>query len=86
MMMPALTVWQPWASLIVIGAKPVEWRAWDYADRRPNLVDSRIVIHAGARPVRPKEVADLIERCERGDTSLIAERALPLLRKIARRL
>jgi hypothetical protein len=25
-MMKALTIWQPWASLIMIGAKPVEFR------------------------------------------------------------
>ena len=26
--MRALTIWQPWASLIIIGAKPFEWRRW----------------------------------------------------------
>jgi hypothetical protein len=27
-MMKAITVWQPWASLIAIGAKPYEFRGW----------------------------------------------------------
>lgn len=26
--MKALTIWQPWASLIMIGAKPYEFRSW----------------------------------------------------------
>lgn len=82
MLMKALTIWQPWASLIMIGAKPIEFRTWDYRERQPNLLDSRIVIHAGARPIKPGEVADLIKRCESGETSLIVDRALPLLRRL----
>lgn len=31
--MKALTVWQPWASLIIMGAKPYEFRKWDYRTR-----------------------------------------------------
>jgi hypothetical protein len=39
-----LTVWQPWASLIIAGAKPYEFRS-----RKPprTIVGQRIVIHAG---------------------------------------
>jgi hypothetical protein len=81
-MMKGLTIWQPWASLIMIGAKPVEFRGWDYRERYPNLVDARIVIHAAAREIKPAEVFDLIKRCETDDTSLIPEIALPLLRRI----
>ena len=40
----ALTIWQPWASLIVHGLKPIEWRSWA-APRR--FVGQRIAIHAG---------------------------------------
>jgi hypothetical protein len=61
MMMKALTIWQPWASLIMIGAKPHEWRGY----AAPKAVQNRrIVIHAGARPVRPAEVEDLLRRIE----------------------
>lgn len=81
-MMKALTIWQPWASLIMIGAKPFEFRTWDYRQRQPDLEGKRIVIHAGARPIKPGEVFDLIKRCEDGETSLIVDKALPLLRRL----
>ncbi len=38
----ALTLWQPWASLIAIGAKTIETRSWSTAYRGP------LLIHAGA--------------------------------------
>jgi activating signal cointegrator 1 len=38
---PALTLWQPWASLIQIGVKPFETRGWATAYRGP------LAIHAG---------------------------------------
>lgn len=81
-MMKALTIWQPWASLIMIGAKPVEFRSWDYRERYSGIVDTRIVIHAAAREIKPAEIYDLIKRCEEDDTSLIPRVALPLLHKI----
>jgi hypothetical protein len=80
--MKALTIWQPWASFIVIGAKPVEFRGWDYRERHPDVEDTRIGIHAAARPIKPAEVFDLISRCEADDTSLIPEVALPLLYRL----
>jgi hypothetical protein len=55
--MKALTIWQPWASLIIAGAKPYEWRCWP-APRA--LVGQRIVIHAGARKMVPQEVQDIL--------------------------
>src|ERR1700751_138200 len=58
----ALTVWQPWATLIVEGCKPYEFRQWDYRTRYPRLVGQRIAIHAGRRPVDPDELADLLAR------------------------
>lgn len=78
--MLTLTVWQPWASLIMIGAKPYEFRSW----RPPfKLIGERMVIHAGARPVKKREVEDLITRLTDPDkawsTALIKEKALPLL-------
>jgi hypothetical protein len=45
--MRALTLWQPWASLIAIGAKLVETRSW----APPSwLVGERIAIHAAQTP------------------------------------
>ena len=38
---PALTVWQPWAELIVSGRKPIEIRRWSPEYR------GRVWIHAG---------------------------------------
>lgn len=59
--MKALTIWQPWASLIMIGAKPWEWRRWKLPAR---LVGERIVIHAGARRIDRSELYDLIYSCQ----------------------
>ncbi len=51
--MKALTIWQPWASLIIAGAKPYEFRGW----RVPSsLIGQRIVIHAAAKQIDKKEV------------------------------
>lgn len=78
---PALTIWQPWASLIAAGAKPYEWRGWE-APRR--MHGQRIAIHAGARKVRRDEIAELILDLERGGeagTSLTVAVALRLLHR-----
>jgi len=56
--MKALTLWQPWASLVVAGLKPYEFRRWP-APRA--LVGQRIVIHAAARPLDMGEVLDLLD-------------------------
>jgi len=79
--MKALTIWQPWASLIAAGAKPYEFRKWDYRKRAPALVDQRIVIHAGARPVRRGEILDIYERLRIGETELDEARTAQLLEK-----
>lgn len=42
--MKALSVWQPWALLLAIGAKRYETRSW-YPNR--GVVGTRIAIHAG---------------------------------------
>lgn len=56
--MKALTIWQPWASLIMIGAKPYEFRSW----KPPaSLVGQRLAIHAGARAVKRSEIWDLLQ-------------------------
>lgn len=80
--MKALTVWQPWASLIMVGAKPFEFRRWDYRARAKHLEGQRIVVHAGARPVRRDEILDMIERVRSGESGLRPEIALPLTVKL----
>lgn len=82
--MKALTLWQPWASLIMIGAKPFEFRGWDYRNRYRGLENEVIVIHAGARPVRHNEVFDLLKRLGGDDdlTGLVADKARPLLERM----
>lgn len=80
--MKALTVWQPWASLIIAGWKPHEFRGYP----APRFaVGQRIVIHAGARPPKRGEIADLIHRLGSADdawtTGLLAE-ALPFLERV----
>lgn len=80
--MKALTIWQPWASLVMIGAKPYEFRRWDYRTREASLEGERIVIHAGARPIKPAEIEDIIERMHDRISSLRSEIAIPLLARI----
>ena len=43
--MLALSLWQPWASLIALGAKRYETRSWNTAYRGP------LLIHAAKRPI-----------------------------------
>lgn len=65
--MKALTIWQPWASLIMAGAKPVEWRGWACPRW---IVGQRIAIHAGARRVTTADIVDILGRIADGETSL----------------
>lgn len=54
--MKALTIWQPWASLIIAGAKPYEFRGW----RAPRwMIGQRLVIHAAARKIDAMEAAQM---------------------------
>lgn len=86
--MLAFTVWQPWASLIMVGAKPYEFRPASYLDERPYRIHpqpgDRIVIQAGARTVKPAEVEDLLKRLTTGDdtTGLVVDRARELLERV----
>ena len=84
--MKALTIWQPWASLIMAGVKPYEFRSWA-APR--SLVGQRIAIHAGARPMRAAEIHELLEhlglpRTARG-TGLAVAASIPILERAWRR-
>ena len=53
----AITLHQPWASLIALGLKTVETRSWPAPAR---LVGQRIAVHAGKRLVR--QPGEAIER------------------------
>lgn len=78
-LIPTITVWQPWASLIAIGAKPYEFRSWTPPRE---FRHTRVAIHAGARSVRGDEIRGLIYQLERGETSgnlLVPDVALRLL-------
>lgn len=67
--MKALTIWQPWASLIIAGAKPYEFRGW----RPPaSLIGQRIVIHAGAAKRPRDEIQLLIDLCRWRQVPLVA--------------
>lgn len=50
--MKAISIWQPHASLLLIGAKPFETRSWPVPKR---LIGQRVAIHAA------KAAGDLIE-------------------------
>lgn len=54
---PAITLWEPWASLVAHGCKPFEFRHWPAPSR---VIGRRIAIHAGARPVKKDEVRSLL--------------------------
>ena len=58
---PALSIWQPWAWLIVNGFKDVENRTW-----RPNRLPPWLLIHASKR-FRPGEIVDIFEDIKAAD-------------------
>lgn len=74
----ALTIWQPWAALIMIGAKPWEWRRWPAPE---NLIGQRMVIHAGVRVPKAEEMRGAILEIRAGRSSLIADLAVSVLEK-----
>ncbi len=80
--MKAITIWQPWASLIMAGAKLYEFRRWDYSERYPGIASTRIVIHAGARAMRRNEIDDILMRIDDGDSALVEKIARPVLERI----
>ncbi len=88
--MKALTIWQPWASLIIAGAKPYEFRGWRFPR---SLIGQRIVIHAAARKVRVRDellpIAMTLEQRHRwpvaaAETCLHPQPAFALLMQVYR--
>ena len=88
--MKALTVYQPWATLIMEGLKPFEFRGWDFSAKPGlrKLIGQRVVIHASVRPMKRAELADMQERLvsDPGSTGLVVAGSLDLLDKIWRDL
>lgn len=52
--MKALTLWQPWATLIALGAKQYETRSWSTEYR------GLLAIHAARRPIMIRELNEQI--------------------------
>lgn len=85
--MKALTIYQPWASLVVIGAKPYEFRGWNPRERGGAYaaqIGQRIVIHASARKPQFHECRQILQALEEGGeygaaTCLYPDKAMPLL-------
>lgn len=84
----ALTIWQPWASLVMIGAKRYEFRRWNFADKPhlAKLVGKRLVVHAGARPPRVAEIDDILNRIVSGESELDQGIAVPFLTDLRAKL
>lgn len=80
----ALTIYQPWASLIIAGAKPFEFRPY----RLPaNYVGQRIIIHAAGKKLDVAETRETLSRLMAGGevaarTCLEPELAIPVLKQI----
>lgn len=79
--MKVLTVWQPWASLLAVGAKPYEFRG-----RMPpaGYVGKRIGVNAGARKIVRREIEQLLgilNSRHAWRTCLVPELAVPLLER-----
>lgn len=69
--MKALTLWQPWASLLVVGAKEYETRPWRTHYR------GRLAIHAAARAVPDWVLMDPTIDSALGAAGLPPARQLP---------
>lgn len=87
--MKALTIYQPWASLVIEGAKPYEFRGWSPRVRGGKyaaLIGQRIVIHASTRRINRAEVMAIRASLQAGggraaETCLHADKAAPILER-----
>lgn len=85
--MKAFTIWQPWATLIMMGAKPYEFRPRSYRQYvGVPKIGERVVIHAAARKVGADDVLDLYNKLTRrgqpDHTGLVVAMALPLIERL----
>lgn len=74
--MKALTLWQPWASLIAAGIKTHETRSWAPP---ASLIGQRIAVHSAVRPTRADEIRAIQADVMLGMTVGIGGRALDVL-------
>lgn len=79
--MKALTIWQPHVQMVVIGAKPFEFRKWKLP---AELVGHRIVIHASLKVADAGEIFAMAQRLREGrrGTGYIPGLALPYLERV----
>lgn len=82
--LPALTVWQPWATLIAEDCKP-----WEFRGRAAPFIlrGKRIAIHAGARKVSVPEVRALLAKLYSDnwrETGLLRDQSIALLERVKR--
>lgn len=90
--MKAITIYQPWASLIMAGAKPYEFRKWSPRERGgayAALIGQRIGIHSSTRAIKRGEVDRIIIDLQTGGdnaaaTCLHADKAMPILEEARR--
>lgn len=80
----ALTVWQPWATLIIRGAKPLEFRGYSISEK---MVGNRLVVHAAAKKIDIRETESILDNLMAGGerakrTCLIPSRAIPILQEL----
>jgi hypothetical protein len=68
----ALTLHQPWATLIAIGAKRIETRGW----LPPNGFTGRFAIHAGKGPTTAKQMEELFIACSEPHIKAALKQAL----------
>lgn len=82
--MKALTIWQPWASLMVGGWKPREFRRWAAPT---SIVGQRIGIHAAKRPIKAGELREIMDYVCSADGARdgIDPRCMDLLERVWRR-
>ena len=57
--MKAITLWQPWATLIADGIKTLETRTWEPP---ADLIGQRIAIHAAKRPMTSEHLTATVVR------------------------
>lgn len=53
--MKALTLWQPWATMVAMGWKPIENRGWAPSEKQL-AVGERFAIHAAVRPMDGRDL------------------------------
>lgn len=75
----ALTTWQPWTSLLVLGIKPYEFRDYSLPIR---IKGRRVVMHAAKRVPKAQELQDILKRLYAGKADgMVRNRAIDLLEK-----